>query len=40
MSNENKNNVIQWANFVVALVGFIGKVVIEIISTLPTKKGA
>lgn len=40
MSNDKKTDVIQWANFVVSIIGFIGKVVIEIISTLPSKKGA
>lgn len=35
---ENKiNKTIQWINFIVSIIGFVGKITIEIVQAIPKK---
>lgn len=37
MVNETKIKVTQWVTFAVTIIGFIGKVVLEVIAQIPQK---
>lgn len=38
MKNETKTKILQWLTFGITVLGYIGKVIVEIVENLPPKE--